>query len=136
MSRTLVVTRKKDKAQIRVIKQFEDKGLILWDVLPQNGRKALSIDALELTSAKLFWVRHAMERTMPCGHVQPSDAHDCYKCVYERVKDKRRPPLPKCVDGRKLHQWSAFKVDSKRCVHCKVRAVFDTKTMNVVRYER
>lgn len=63
MSKTLVVTRKKDKAQIRVIKQFEDKGLILWDVLPQNGRKALSIDALELTSARLFWVRHATERT-------------------------------------------------------------------------
>lgn len=134
MSKTEVVTRKKDGAQIRIIKKFKDR--ILWDVLPSNNRKALSIEALELAHAALFWRQHRRERTMPCGHVQPSDAHDCYKCVYERVKDKRRPPLPKCVDGRKLHQWSAFKDGAKRCVHCKVRAVFDTKTMQVVRYER
>ncbi len=120
--RSLVVTRKSDNVQVRVLREFP--GCVLWDV--HMGAGKLCMDELQLTSEALFWRLHRRQRIFACGHVQPSHRYQCVTCM---------SVVPPCINGRKRHSWSAPKNATRRCAECKARATLDPQTGRIVRVD-
>lgn len=121
--RSLVVTRKSDGAQVRVLREFAN-GYVLWD--EHMGAGKLCMDLLDLTGAKLFWRMHEHYRIFPCGHKQPSHRYKCVTCM---------SVIPPCANGRKNHKWSRPKDGTRRCHECKTRAFLDPDTGRILRCE-
>ena len=120
--RSLVVTRKSDDVQVRVLREFP--GMVLWDV--HMGAGKLCMDELQLTSDGLFWRLHKRQRIFSCGHTQPSHRYQCVQC-------KNMPVT--CTNGRKRHSWTAPKNGSRRCIECGARAYVNRETGKLLRVE-
>lgn len=120
--RSLVVTRKSDGVQVRVLREFP--GCVLWDV--RMGAGKLCMDDLQLTSEALFWRLHKRQRVFGCGHVQPSHRYQCVTCMSVQIP---------CINGRKRHSWTAPRNNTRRCTECRARAHLDPESQRIVRIE-
>ena len=127
-----VVTRKKDQAQVHVLREFETH--VVWT--PVTGNKAPT-SAWELAPATLFWRQHERHRLFACGHQGKSDQHQCYTC--NNQSNRARAALraaSRCTDGRRNHALSRQVNFERTCSHCGVVLVYDPVTLNLKSFRR
>jgi len=106
MPATYVVTRKEDKVQVTVHREFRVglQDIVMWS--PHTGRPGSpSLNLLQFTLAHQFWQKHTKRRLLPCGHWGSASRLlvFCVSCS----------PLPGCVNGRRYHAYT-----NDVCIHC------------------
>lgn len=120
----LIVTRKKDAAQVRVICEALEGTVakVVWTVTPRRlANYKVSADGdYRITEAGRFWMDHQRRKRMRCGHyVASSDNAEtrCPACASRRVR-----VIPHCGgDGDEAasrHAWGKQVDGITTCAKC------------------
>lgn len=118
----LIVTRKRDAAQVRVICEALEGTVakVVWTVTPRRlANYKVSADGdYRITEAGRFWLDHHRRKRMRCGHYTVSSDRAEARCPTCEAAFVRIAPICARTDGRKSHIWSAEVDGVKTCKLC------------------
>ena len=118
----LIVTRKKDAAQVRVICEALEGTVakVVWTVTPKRLKNyKVSADGdYRITEAGRFWLDHQRRKRMRCGHYTVSSDRAEARCPTCEAAFVRTSPTCARTDGRQSHSWAPEVDGIRTCKLC------------------
>ena len=117
----LIVTRKRDSAQVRVICEALEGTVakVVWTTTPAK-RSCYAVMAngdYRITESGRFWLDHHRRRRLACGHYVPSTDRSVTRC--EACRDTITGKFPPCpTEGRRRHVWGPMQDGVRTCGLC------------------
>ena len=106
----LIVTRKRDSAQVRVICEalHGTVAVVVWTDGPRKATayKVPVCGDYRVTEAGRFWLDHHRRKRLVCGHYVPSVDSSRAKCT--ACRQALTGAVPRCALGKRgYHKWQA-----------------------------
>ena len=117
----LIVTRKRDAAQVRVICEALEGTVakVVWTDAPAfaSAYKIPADGDYRIVESGRFWLDHQRRRRLKCGHYVPSTDRSVTRCI--TCRDTITGKFPVCpTEGRRRHVWGPTQDGVRTCTLC------------------